>query len=647
MDKNRCREFLRRVWGPSEGWAFIAYAGAGQFKHRSYLYPAQLDLLVDELIELSSWANVWFCPHLFRTSTNRLKKNALPPRALWVDHDRPDYDNLKPKPTICWSTSEGKYQALWLLNDEAPPEEAERANRFLTYTNASDKGGWHLNKVLRLPESTNYKYQPPSEGFILWDDGPTYNLEDLLPPEVDDLQKALQEAIHNHTPPMPTEIPSFLEALKKYGKNIPKTAWDLLNADSSGKEDWSEELWKLERLLLEAGIPKEAVLAIVKESPWNKYARDRRPLEHLWAEVFKASQEKGPFQESPTELPWVGMGELMLYSEHPEWMVEGIWMDKNVGWIAGVGKSYKSVLSLDLALSVASGKPFLGRYRVNLPGPVLMVQEEDPIWRVAHRVQVMSHAKGISQAVVNESDYSLVFQLREERIPLYVSVGGGFLFQDEEKTIALERAIDRYRPKLVVLDPLFMMAAGLDEYKSGDMVSALNLMKRWRNDYGCAIAVIHHYNKAGNGGGRKRLYGSMALYAWSENSMFVSRAEGNTIIIERDIKDALIGAQVAVDFQDIDETYSFLAREIEEGAFTGSASQKIAAFLLSCDVGATVTRQVIADATGLTTKTVSKILKEMNEDGLVLLDTKGPSGQLRVTATSKLWDAKKGVELII
>ena len=387
-------EFLRRVWGDSTGWAFIAYAGGGQFKHRAYKYPDQLELLVNDAEELNRWANVYFCPHLFQTNAGRMKENALGGRALWVDKDGP-FEELEPKPTICWQTSEGRHQALWLLDGDAPPDVLEQASKYMTYSTKSDKGGWHLGKVIRFPCSFNYKYAPPQQGLLLWDDGPVYSLEDLAPKEQVQLEEAIAKAAEHQAPKMPRKLPSVTEALIAFGQRIPTSAWELLNATPTREQDWSENLWKLERLLLEAGIPLEHTFVVVRESPWNKYKRDGRPDEHLWQEVFKASLEEGPLRDRPEDLPWVTLSELIVYSERPEWLVEGMWMDKNVGWIAGMGKSYKSVLSTDLALSVASGVPFLGKYEVKKPGPVLLVQEEDPLWRVAHRVQVMCQQKGI------------------------------------------------------------------------------------------------------------------------------------------------------------------------------------------------------------------------------------------------------------
>lgn len=629
--------FLEKVWGKNKGWAFLAYSDDGNFHHKAYEYPRQLKLLLDEATQINKWGNVWFSVHLFQSPEFRRKVLASPVQALWIDYDSANPELIKPRPSICWRTSDGKHQAVWLLSEPTEPYRAEAVNKGLTYLNKGDKGGWHLGKVLRFPESLNYKYSPPQVGQILWDEDTVFDLVDL-----EALTKEVPQPVNELTPTkMPECLPALSDVFKKHGSSISTRAWELLNHTPAKDEDWSEKLWQLERLLLETGIPVEDVFVIICDSPWNKYARDGRPIEHLWAEIVKASLETVEVKrEQEDGLPWVGLDSLLVYTKRPTWLVEGIWMASNVGWIAGDGKSYKSVASLDLAISVASGKPFLGKYPVIDPGPVLMVQEEDPLWRVASRVQVMAEQKGLTSFKISRTDDALVFEFPSfNQVPLYVSVGGGFNFQSEEKIKALEDAIDRYRPKLVILDPLFMLIPGIDEYKAGESVAFLNLLKSWRNKYGCAIAIVHH-NRKGQGATHERLYGSMALYAWSENNLFITRKkDANVSVIERDIKDALLLDSIFVEYHDIDKKYSFTLTEVSPAKVGGGESEeKVASFLRSCVPNTPVSRKRILGATKLTDKTVTRILKDLEDSGRVELTYQGQGGQLYATPLVKLFD---------
>lgn len=624
------KQFLKKVWGTQEGYAYIGGKNhsTGDFFQQPYKYPDQLDEMEKKLEELNKTSSIYFCPHLFASEGRRVKENSLPTRHLWVDKDAGSLSELEPRPTICWQTSEGKWQALWKLNDPIELDKAEMLNKkLITYTRG-DKGGWAAGKYLRIPESVNHKYKPAYHGILLWDDGPTFEpLEFVKLKELEDFEEVQLET--DQLPPMPKKLPTYQEAMNQYGKKIPSAAWTLLQESPKKKDDWSDKIWKLESLLIKAGVPKEHVYAIVKDSPWNKYERDGRPDEHLWREICKAEIEKDEVtpDDAMEDLPWMSLDSLMLYAEKPQWLVEDIWMEKNVGWIAGEGKSYKSVMSMDLALSVASGKPFLGKFAVKDPGPVLMIQEEDPVWRVAHRIQVMSDAKGIVDIDVAHRNGNLVLNMKNTNIPLFLSIGGKLTFEDEDRMDALERAIAARRPKMVILDPMFMLAAGMDEFKSGEMAGILNRLKQWRNEYDCSIAVVHHYRKS-SGADTQKLYGSMALYAWSENSLLVQREsrDSNLVSIRRDIKDAPSDDKLAVEFLDIDGSYDFIFKT--EGAKTTDVVLDAVKY---SGQGEPVTIKNIMDLTNMSERYVREKVSDLKKEGLVSVDRQGRGGVMQIT----------------
>lgn len=623
------KQFLRKVWGSLDGWAYIGAKNhhTGEWFQKALRYPDQLDEMEKILEEYNKHSSIYFCPHLFASGGRRVKENSLPTRHLWVDKDAGSLSELEPRPTYCWQTSEGKWQALWRIKEPLELDKAEVLNKKLIKYTRGDKGGWAAGKYLRIPESVNHKYKPAYHGILLWDDGPQYDAKEFVDlKEVEDYDEVKAEL--EDMPSMPDKLPTFQEALLKYGKNIPSTAWKLLQETPQRSDDWSDKIWKLESMLVKAEIPLPYVYAIVNDSPWNKYKRDGRPDEHLWKEICKAAHDKTEVTPDGelSDLPWMSLDSLMLYAEKPEWLVEDIWMEKNVGWIAGEGKSYKSVLSLDLALSVASGSPFLGKFPVKTPGPVLMVQEEDPVWRVAHRIQVMADAKGIIDVDVAHRNGNLVLNMKNTGIPLFLSIGGRLTFEDEDRMDALERAIAGRRPKMVILDPMFMLSAGMDEFKAGEMAGILNRLKQWRNEYECSIAVVHHFRKS-TGADTQKLYGSMALYAWSENSLLVEREsrDANLISIRRDIKDAPSDDKLSVEFIDIDSSYKFDFREDPK-----DVRDKVLDAIYDNGAGTEVTIKGLQDMTGLGEKTIRSRLSALRKEGRIEIDRKGLGGSMHI-----------------
>jgi len=657
MDLDTIRQFkkiLERIY-PEQGWAFFAFGKDDRFGQSPFYYPSGLQEALDKAVQYNKWANVWFCPHLF-DDNSRKKPNALPDVwAAWVDKDLGNLHELQPKPTVCWTTSELKYQALWILKEPTTPQIIEQVNKHLTATTGSDSGGWALTKLLRIPGSMNYKYVPEQQGELLWDDGPEYYAEELLPidPEdkpdrpmtVDEIKETLHKNMSDsdNTRSMPKKWPDYAKTLNKWGKSFPPSLWDLLNTRPGKDDDWSKNLWNLECMLLETGMKIHEAFVIAKHSPWNKYERDKRGDHGLWVEIQKVESrifQNKVVEDEENSLPWQGINSLMMHSKRPEWMVKDIWMDENVGWIAGVGKSYKSVISLDLALSIASGKPFLGEFEVQRPGGVLMIQEEDPLWRVAHRVQVLAAQKGITTSKVNKKQTGVDIVVGPNKtIPLYISVAGGVNFSDQRKLELVEKGIAEHRPRMVILDPMFMMSIGIDEFKSSEITYILDILKHWRNVYGCSIAVVHHYRKS-NGENNEKLYGNMALYAWSENSLFINRTkDDNTVEVHRDIKDAPTDESFKVKFNDIDAEYSF---EIDGRTHNQFTSEKYAAtihddqmpetqqeierltsldkFLLYCKKvgpGNQITTKEVTSQVGVSRRTLINILTEAEELGYI------------------------------
>ena len=648
------QEFLQRVWGNKEGWGFVGWTDhTGVFLQKPYKYPGELGKLLSDVERFNNWASVYFGVHLFNhvdLSTKkdnykgqRIKNNAKPVTCLWLDLDKGNPQQITPKPTMCWATSSNRYQAVWVLDNPADPQMAEEINKYLTYSNKGDKGKWALTTYLRFPCTQNFKHNPPYKGHFLWVDGPVYSVEELRPPK----DIALEQIVElTQDIAMPKNLPRIDEIYRIYGGKFSPYIWNLLKASPTEGEDWSESLWRLERLLLEVGVPIEAAFVVCKNSPWNKYARDNRPDSHLWQDMIKARGSKENVATS-SELPWVGIDTLLTYTRKPEWLVKDIWMESNVGWIAGVGKSYKSTLSLDLALSIASGKPFLGRYEVMKPGPVLMVQEEDPVWRVARRLQAMFRRKDITPLQLSRDMHRLRLVVgKDTPIPLISCVSGGCILTDPAKLAQVETAIAEVKPRYVLLDPWYQMAAGLDEFKAGDVTELLLRIKQWRNTYDCAVGIVHHYRKGSGGDGRDKLYGSMAFYAWAENSLFVNRKpDGNIVEIQRDIKDAKNTGLITVEFHEIDDDYDFTILSESEPVTKSSSDDRLKSFLLSQEIGDKISRSSITEATGYTGKTISAALKDLEKQGKLVITYEGQGGQMHATLLQPLFEGESSFDL--
>lgn len=87
------------------------------------------------------------------------------------------------------------------------------------------------------------------------------------------------------------------------------------------------------------------------------------------------------------QLPVCKAKDLMIQSEQQAWLIESLWGDAAVGIIGGAPKCCKSWLGLDMAVSVASGTPCLGRFQVPGQGKVLIFPAEDAAHNVRARIE--------------------------------------------------------------------------------------------------------------------------------------------------------------------------------------------------------------------------------------------------------------------
>lgn len=195
----------------------------------------------------------------------------------------------------------------------------------------------------------------------------------------------------------------------------------------------------------------------------------------------------------------------------PRWICHEILQEHAVGVIGGGPKVLKSHLAVDLAVSVAAGGLFLGRFLVPAPRRVLLMQFESARAAFQRRVR----------AAITRYDSA-----PEE---LYVVSNEPVLFEDRVSMQRVEITLGQVRPDLFILDPLAAMTTG-DENSAQEMGAIVRQLRAWRDQHGCAIALVHHTNKgaAGAGAGLRsgmKLRGSSALYAAVEWALWVERPD--------------------------------------------------------------------------------------------------------------------------
>lgn len=506
-------DFLQKVWGRvcEKGDYVFLSVKSPRWKDFAFRYDSQIKGKVRDWLRQHNpkEIDVYFCPLPF-SKPERLAKYVKPVNILWSDVD--DGNPKKLRPTVLWESSPGRHHALWFIKDRMHPEDAAELNRSLTYYLGADKGGWDLSQVLRVPGTYNHKYKSkPQVKLVHWDK------KELS------VAKVANKVRHRVTKTVVENMDGDAEEiLSQY--RLSSRVLNLLNSEAEeGRR--SDVLWYLENKLSDAGMSPEEVIAVIKASDWNKYAgrhdEDHRLKSEMSKVVEKRMDKPVPKKFDPEGIRIESFSDVMSnLQSSPGWQVPGFWMRRSHGIVAGEPKSFKSTLVMDMALSIASGTKFLGKYEVDETGPVLYIQNENAHWIMKDRFEKMLVNKGLVGKIHRSKD-SLTVEWPPE-IPFYMINQQNFMLSDEKQQEFLEDTIKKLKPELIVLDPLYLMFDG-DIASAQDLFPILQFLLYLKNEYKCGICVIHHYNKSGEGKrGGQRMLGSTTLHGWVESAWYLS-----------------------------------------------------------------------------------------------------------------------------
>lgn len=290
--------FFDLIFEDAEGWICICTAPPGdksRFKQRFFRWPGEARKMEEFIYNEERAKNVWFCINLLGSPV-RTKENCLPTDLLWADLDEVDPASLPIQPPIIIASSEGRYQAIWRLTTAIEASVIEHYTKRMAYAFGADKSGWDLTQLLRVPFTTNFKYQSKPKVILLHSAAerlPALALESL--PEMS-IEKALldgviseSEAYIERPVPPQEELPNIEIVIYKYKVALNRTQFAATyTQEPSYEQDWSRLMWKTIHICLEVGMSPEETFVVMRDASCNKYKRDGRPSSHLWRDILKA-----------------------------------------------------------------------------------------------------------------------------------------------------------------------------------------------------------------------------------------------------------------------------------------------------------------------------------------------------------------------
>lgn len=311
------------------------------------------------------------------------------------------------------------------------------------------------------------------------------------------------------------------------------------------------------------------------------------------------------------------------------WLVEDWLPEHSVTFIVSPPESYKTWLLLDLAVSVASGTPFLGSYRVNSTGPTMIIQQEDSHEGLTDRLALIVEQK-LKMTASIDSDTWQVPSMPD--LPIYVHPSRMLRFDNKKVLEELEAQIAEIRPKVIMIDPLYSTTS-VDNYMAAS-AEQMMILKTWRDKYGCSFVIAHHSKKNvdPDSTAREDSWGSQFLNAFLEAGWQIRRNHKlaqNEVVVRRHSK--VMGNQPPISLTfDISTKYPMkyevTARSYQMQNAQGGLAQPAQANLLDLMQDDEMSQAELANMTGKSRSTISRQIRQLEAAGSIV---RMPSGKYK------------------
>jgi hypothetical protein len=313
---------------------------------------------------------------------------------------------------------------------------------------------------------------------------------------------------------------------------------------------------------------------------------------------------------NPEMLPICRANELEIQPPDQLWLIEPLWAQCAVGIIGGAPKCCKSWLALDMALSVASATPCLGRFPVKQPGPALIFLAEDANSAVRTRIEALCAHR----------------QLDIEQLNLYVITASTLRLDLEHDQKRLQATVAALRPRLLLLDPLVRLHR-LDENSAADISKLLGFVREMQRSYDTAVVLVHHASKKHRAQPGQALRGSSDLHAFGDSNAYLARHKQRIVLtLEHRCAKAIdpIEMQLVTGPDDADTHLEITT----PNAITTGVSLAERTLLLLQNSPKPLTRTSIRKQLRVNNQRLGETLVNLGQQGLILQTSKGWVGLL-------------------
>ena len=483
-------------------------------KWANFTYPQAAEAAARWALEKSEEGReAYFCGHLLE-APRRIKKNAASVRALYGELDGAAPPNGEYKPTALVESSPGRFHVYWRLTDAIPPAAAEKLNKALAREIGADASGFDLTQLLRVPETTNFKYpERPTVRLVELNGSREYaarDLEERLQPEPEPDAPKTEDDSEAHEPPV-----------RLGAAGLRRWRGEVVERDEDGELDRSLSLVQIARMLASASATKRTVVEALRDRDvalgWNKYATRKDGGKKAYGDL--ADDVCGPFESSEgarededehqasssskkprdsrdyeevSGLVVERMKDLPRYTGKRPSVIEDIFPEGFPTSLYGEGGIMKSMIALHMLLHISSGRERWCRFPVSGQRACLFIDFELDRWEQGTRSGKLAAGMGLE-----EVPYDLHY--------LWAS---GY---DSRRVFALaQREVKQHRIGVVCVDSVGLALQG-DSIAGADVIEFFRTRCDAFKRLGTAVLLVDHQSGLlpGQSYQQKRQYGSV------------------------------------------------------------------------------------------------------------------------------------------
>lgn len=161
------------------------------------------------------------------------------------------------------------------------------------------------------------------------------------------------------------------------------------------------------------------------------------------------------------------------------WIIPGMLAENTINLIVGLPECRKSFVLLDLAVALAAGAPWLGRFECQKKR-VMVIDQERPKVEMQRRLKALIAGRGMSPNALEGT--------------LLPVVGTTIRLDNVRSYESLCRRIENDRPEVLLVDS-FKAFQSKEITNNTDMQAVMESVKQLRMRYGLTIVFLFHENK--------------------------------------------------------------------------------------------------------------------------------------------------------